>query len=276
MNFRPFKALAPFLLLAIASCGVPHDTVYFQDSTEGSVESVSANPKIKFKPGDKIYILVNSKDASLMNLFNLIIPTNLGSTQTSGRGSTSSTNGLGGSSSTAYYIVDEQGDIEFPVLGKIHAAGLTREELATYLQNELRVKDHVRDAVVTVEYKDMSVSVMGEVASPGKYAISRDRITLVDVIANAGDITMFGRRDCVKVYREGPDGQRHTYRVNMTSADSTFNSPVYYLQQDDIVYVEPNDTKRRQGTANGNAPLTPAFWISVASFALTLGILIFK
>lgn len=269
MKIRKLLTIIAFSALTLSSCKSPKETLYFIDSKDADTEQIAKQEEIKFRPGDKVYIYVNSKDQALMNLYNIIVPNGV-------RNSTySSTLSFGYGQNSTYYIIDKNGDIEFPVLGKIHIAGLTRQEVADKIQNELRTKNYVNDAVVTVEYRDMYVTVLGEVSKPGKYDINKDKYTLLDLLGNCGDITVYGLRDRVKVYRE-ENGQRHTYQVNLTAADSTFNSPVYYLQQDDVVYVEPNDVRRRQATATGNSLLTPSLWISMASLLCTVSMLIFK
>ena len=117
--------------------------------------------------------------------------------------------------------------------------------------------------------------MLGEVTKPGRITFDRDKFTLLDALAQAGDLTINGKRTDVLVMRRVGD-QQTSYRVDLTDVGSLTASPVYYLQQDDVVYVSPNDVRKRQTTANGNAPLTPSFWISIASLAATIAMLIFK
>lgn len=249
-----------FILMAIcllASCKAQQTVLYFQDTEDGTVNRVSDNVGIHIRPDDKLSIIVNSKDYQLMNLFNLAYSSHrIGQMTTTG---ISTSNG-----ETLGYKVDKEGYIDFPVLGRIKVEGMTREEIANYIKNELISSNLVKDAVVTVDYLNLTISVMGEVSHPGRYGIDRDRYTILDAISSAGDLTIFGMRDRVKVMRTTEVGKK-TYVVNLMDAKSLMESPVYYLQQNDVIYVEPNKMKARQSTVNGNNILSASFWISVAS-----------
>ena len=152
---------------------------------------------------------------------------------------------------------------------------MKREEIASHIKNELVTKNLVKDPVVTVEFMNLCISVLGEVNNPGRFNIDRDRITILDAISMAGDLTIYGNRYKVMVMRQEGDIQR-VYGVNLTSGEHIYTSPVYYLQQNDVVYVEPNDVKARQSTVNGNNIRSTSFWISLASLLTSIGILIFN
>lgn len=173
------------------------------------------------------------------------------------------------------YTVDLQGNIDFPVLGKVHVADMTREEVAVLIKSELQSRDLIKDPVVTVEYMNLSISVMGEVNRPGRYNIDKDHLTILDALSQAGDLTIFGKREKVLVLRN-EDGKQRVYGINLCSAEHLYTSPVYYLQQNDVVYVEPNDTKARQSTVNGNNVRSTSFWISLASLLTSIAVLIAK
>ena len=227
--------------------------------------TLAAPMEIKIQPKDKLSILVNSQDLRLTNLFNLPIVS-----QQVGQESSSGTNrGLSG------YTVDSKGDIDFPVLGGLHVQGMTREEVAVYIKKELQSHDLIKDPVVTVEFMNLSVNVMGEVNRPGRYNIDKDHLTILDALSQAGDLTIYGKRERVLVLRN-ENGTQRVYGINLCSADHLYSSPVYYLQQNDVVYVEPNDTKARQSTVNGNNVRSTSFWISLASLLTTISVLIFK
>ena len=168
------------------------------------------------------------------------------------------------------YTIDEAGEIDFPVVGKIHVAGLTRPELAVRIKEELINRNLVKDPVVTVEFMNLTIAVMGEVNRPGRYAIEKDKLTLLDALSMAGDLTIFGNRENVKVLRV-VDGKQVSYKVDLCNAQSVFSSPVYYIQQDDLIYIEPNEMRARQSTVNGNNVRSTSFWISVASLAASVG-----
>jgi polysaccharide export outer membrane protein len=129
--------------------------------------------------------------------------------------------------------------------------------------------------VVTVEYANLCFNVLGEVNKPGRYTFDRDHLTILDALSKAGDLTIQGRRENVFVMRE-EGNQRKTYRVNLLNGRELLSSPAYYLQQNDVVYVEPNDYRARQTQVNGNNVLAAPFWISVASLLTSVAVLIVK
>ena len=122
---------------------------------------------------------------------------------------------------------------------------------------------------------NLCISVLGEVNNPGRFNIDRDRVTILDALSMAGDLTIYGNRFKVMVMRQEGDVQR-VYGVNLTSGKQIYTSPVYYLQQNDVVYVEPNEVRARQSTVNGNNVRSTSFWISLASLLTSIGILIFN
>ena len=192
-----------------------------------------------------------------------------GSQQIGMEGSSGSNRGVSG------YTVDSKGNIDFPVLGEIHIAGMTREEVAAYIKKELQSHDLIKDPVVTVEYMNLSVAVMGEVNNPGRFSIDKDNLTILDALSQAGDLTIYGKREKVLVLRK-EEGKQRVYGVNLCSAEHLYTSPAYYLQQNDVVYVEPNATKARQSTVNGNNVRSTSFWISLASLLTSIAVLIAK
>ena len=145
---------------------------------------------------------------------------------------------------------------------------MSREQLANYIKEELNRRDLLKDAVVIVEFVNLNFSILGEVTKPGRYEIDRDKFTILDAISKAGDLTIFGQRDKVYVIRE-EKGKQTYYQVDLTNATNLYKSPVYYLQQNDLVYVRPNETRARQSTVNGNNVLSASFWISIASLLAT-------
>lgn len=255
----------------MSSCGTSKQVVYFQDLKPGETEIVLPEVKaITIRPEDKVSIIVNSRDPQLTDLFNLpVMSRQLGQSLRSGGSS------IGNSQGVSAYTVDADGEIDFPVLGKIHVAGMKREEIAQYIKNELIKNNLVKDPVVTVEFANLCISVLGEVNSPGRFSIDRDRLTILDALSMAGDLTIYGNRSKVMVLRQEGNTQR-VYGVNLTSGEHVYTSPAYYLQQNDVVYVEPNKVKARQSTVNGNNVRSTSFWISLASLLTSIGILIFN
>lgn len=274
ISFRSLSLQAAFFLLAVwatFSCSAPSRVTYFQDLRPGeSEQKVIAATEIKVRPGDKLSIIVNSRDPQLTQLFNLPY---VG--QQIGQGSVTANATSGNSQGVSGYTVDEKGMIDFPVLGKIEIAGKNREEIAAFIKEELLSKNLVKDPVVTVEYMNLCISVLGEVAKPGRYSIDRDKVTVLDAISMAGDLTIYGKREKVLVLRE-EEGVQHVYGINLCSAEHLYTSPVYYLRQNDVVYVEPNNVRARQATVNGNNVRSTSFWISLASLLTTVAVLVFK
>ena len=267
-----FKVMAVIMLAGVlGSCRTPRDVTYFSNIGDADRRAISEAADLRVKPDDRLSIVVVSKDPQLASLFNLpMVAQRIGQPGVTSTPLTRST-----SNEVASYMVDPSGNIEFPVLGSIHIGGMKRDEVASYICNELVGRDLIKDPVVIVDFLNRGVSVLGEVASPGRITFDRDRFTLLDALSQAGDLTINGKRKDVLVMRRQGDEQI-SYRVDLTDAGSLANSPVYFLQQDDVVYVSPNDVRKRQTTANGNAPLTPSFWISIASLLTTVAVLVFK
>lgn len=264
MKFRNLLILV-CLTIIVSSCEAPK-LGYFQDVQSGQVQQLSAPKLVTVEPGDKLSILVGSKDPSLAYLFNL---------QIVGRYKTSQSDANLSTNQVASYTVDETGCIDFPVLGKLNISGKTRSEVASYIKHELISRQMLKDPIVTVDFLDLFFSVMGEVNAPGRFLMDHDKTTLIDALSRAGDLTINGKRDNVLVMRE-EDGKQMAYRVDLTNIQSLYNSPVYYLKQGDMIYVEPNEKKAREATAAGNAFLQPTLWISLASLLTSVSVLIFK
>lgn len=274
--FRQYSLFAKAVALIIAACCVsscrtPRDVTYFSNINDNDRHALHEAGELKVMPDDRLSIVVTSKDPQLASLFNLPIVAQ----RTSQPGVTSLAVPRSSNNEVASYVVDSKGDIQFPVLGPIHIGGMKRDEVAAYIRHELVSRELLKDAVVIVDFLNRGVSVLGEVTKPGRVTFDRDKFTLLDALAQAGDLTINGKRTDVLVMRRVGD-QQTSYRVDLTDAGSLTTSPVYYLQQDDVIYVSPNDVRKRQTTANGNAPLTPSFWISIASLAATIAMLIFK
>lgn len=268
------KNLIPFvvMLMLLASCATNKKITYFQDiavatDTTGVMRMA---PDIMLRPDDKISIIVNTRDPELTTLFNLPYVSRILGQQTEAISNTNQ-----GSSG---YIVKGDGTIDFPVLGSLSVAGMTRDEVAAYVKNQLITQNLVNDPVVTVEFVNLHYSVMGEVKSPGSYKITRDRVTILEALSEAGDMTINGKRENVLVIRPDSTGKLYAYQVDMRSFESVVNSPVYYIHQNDYIYVEPNKKKANESTVNANTVSSASFWISVtsllASLATTISVLL--
>lgn len=267
LNSTAMLLVAALLLLA-SSCGSTKDVTYFQDLKPGNTIAVTAEAvAVTVRPDDKISIIVNSRDPQLTALFNLPIANKqIGQISEIQQGNNQGISG---------YTVDANGEIDFPVLGKIYVAGKTRTQIAEYIKEELVRDNLVKDPVVTVEFMNLCVAVLGEVNTPGRYAIERDRTTILDVLSQAGDLTIYGNRTNVMLLRKDGGIQR-IYTLDLTSGNNIYSSPAYYVQQNDVVYVEPNSVRARQSTVNGNNVRSTAFWISLASLLTSVAILVFN
>ncbi len=254
--------------MLLCSCASTRKIAYFQPTPGASAaETVAETRPLTLQPEDKVSIVVNSKTTELAQLFNLPVVSRYIGANASG---TSLPQGT-----VSGYTVDSRGEIDFPVLGKVRVGGLSREETAAMIKGELIARNLVLDPTVTVEFLNLTVSVLGEVGRPGRYPIDRDRITLLDAIGMAGDLTIWGRRDNVTGVRT-EDGRENAYKVDISSAAELFASPVYHLRQNDVVYVEPNSMRARQSTVNGNNVRSSSFWMSLASLLTTITVLIVK
>lgn len=271
MKFRTFylSGICAAALIT-TSCSSVKQVPYFQDLKAGqeTVIPINASP-LRLQPNDKITIIVSTTDARLNSLYNLpVANVRIGNNSSDGTITTT-----GAENGVAPYTIDSQGNINFPVLGKLHIAGMTREEVAEYIRRELISRDLAKNPIVTVDYLNLSVSVMGEVQHPGRFGINRDDYTILDALSAAGDLTIYGKRNNIRVIRE-ENGVQKIYEVDLNSGKDLTKSPVYYLQQNDVIYVEPNATKARTSTPNGNTLLTPSFWISIASFGMTTALFV--
>lgn len=264
MNFNKLNLIAMCAaLLALASCGSVKDIAYFQNRVVDNPESIDKHAGIIIQPKDMLSIVVSSRNPELVVMFNLPVI----SYQAGSEMMTSATNQrlLG-------YIVDNEGYIDFPVLGPIKVAGLTRWELSELIKSRLLSEGLLSDAVVTVEFMNFKVSVIGEVNSPGTYTIQGDKVTILQAISLARDLTIFGERENVCVIRER-DGERTMYEVNLCDV-SMFKSPAYYLQQNDIVYVQPSEIKARQSTTDDKSLRMTSIFVSGGSLLVSLASLI--
>ena len=268
MDNRLWRYWMCAVLIVLSSCTLPMNFTYFQDAAEIRNMAVQEAQLIRVQPGDKLNIVVNSSDPMLSEQFTLSLSSSL-SVVGAVSGPMTQAGKNSGSGQLMAYTVDEQGDIRFPVLGKLSVIGKTRTEVAAYITRRLMERELVRDPVVTVEFVNLTVNVLGEVNRPGRIDVLQDRFTLLDAIASAGDLTVNGLRENVMVCRL-VDGEEQVYFVDLCSRKDLLESPAYYLQQNDVVYVSPTKKRMRDSSASGNAFSTPGFWISVVSLLTTI------
>lgn len=275
-TFRLLRtAILALGLAALASCATPANIAYFQDAVNDTTLTPAKARPIRLKPNDQISVIVNSRDPQVTAMFNLPYYTSrIGETQT--LTSTAGTNSsLTTSNAISGYTVDANGYIDFPIIGPVLVADRTREQTAEHIKELLIESRQIKDPVVTVEFMNLGFSVLGEVNRPGRFKIDRDRFTILDAIGLAGDLTINGQREDVTLIRH--DGKKdHVYKLNLLDARQMYASPAFYIQQGDVIYVTPNDKRRREATINGNNVRSSSFWISIGSLATSVALLIFR
>lgn len=254
-------------VLLATSCSTSERIIYLQNVESGVEVPRSTDNTIVLMPQDQVSIIVSSRDPELSMLFN-----SSQANQTVGSDSFTSINASMQRGDVMPYTVDSNGYIDFPVLGLIKVADMTREEVAAFIKKSLVDNDYVRDPLVSVSFVNLAYAMMGEVKTPGRYAISDDQVTLLEALSRAGDLTIYGRRDNVKVTRQQPTGYV-TYTVDLRSSDM-FKSPAFYVQQGDVIYVEPNEVRSNQSTVNANNVMSATFWLSIASVVANIATLI--
>lgn len=240
------------LIFLITSCVSKKKTVYFQND-EISQTEVYKNFKTIIKIADALHISVSALDTEAVSPFN----TNTISNYQEDNINKSPDN------SGQTYLVDSKGEIDFPVLGKLKVAGFSKEELKRMLQNKLS-PDYVKNPTVNISITNFKFSVLGDVGNPGNFTVKDERITLLQAIALAGDLAISGQRENVTIIREEA-GAIKRYSVDLRS-NTLFNSPVYFLQQNDVVYVEQNYASTQSASFNQNTGL----FISIGAILISL------
>ncbi|MDT0651629.1 polysaccharide biosynthesis/export family protein [Autumnicola edwardsiae] len=259
------KFLKPFLLiisllLMTASCVSRKDVVYFQglETAEAKIDTQQKST-LQIKPNDLLTISVSAPEQEAAMPFNLPV---IGVPQ----GGMEVGLSVNGRQQLQTYLVDSEGNIEFPILGTVAVAGYNRQQLASELKGQ--ISEYLQDPIVNVRLVNFQVSVLGEVNRPGTFEVRDEYLSLPKALGLAGDLSIYGRRDNVLVMREENGTKTHAY-LDLTSAD-IINSPYYYLQQNDVVYVEPNAAQRQSASYNRNASV----YISIASVLVSLIVLI--
>ncbi len=256
-----FRALFLVFCVAFASCSTPYNVAYFQDMPLERQMPIVKPQSIRLRPSDKISIMVSTRDAALSQMFSLYSNYSIGNT--------SVTTGSQTSNRASEYTVNANGTIDFPVLGNLQVVGLTREDVQEMIKHELIDQNLVKDPIITVEFVNLHVLMMGATGTQ-RILIDRDQFTILDAITMAGDLDLEGQRENVRVIRETGPNQRVAFEINLCSAEDLYNSPAYYLQQNDVVYVEPNNKVKRTTTEYGSRMVNYTFWTGLLTSALTL------
>jgi polysaccharide export outer membrane protein len=251
---RKLKLQFLYILLStiFISCGSRKEVVYFNSESIGgvAVEQKSFTPV--FKVDDFLSIIITAENPETAIPFNF--PYGLGLREPMNYGYTS------GTPLKAGFLIDEKGEVELPIIGRVKLAGLSRVEATELLRNIY--SDYLQSPVVNINIHNFKVTVLGDCAKPGTFFIPNERITILEAIGLAGDLRMTAKRNNILVIRDR-DGIRQEYRVDLTKSN-ILNSPVYYLEQNDVVYIEPNITARSQA----------AFWRSTGGLFISLTSLI--
>ena len=232
---RTLLALTMVALLA-PSCATKKDILYFQNIEEVEPKAQTTQYEAVIKKDDRLTIIVSGADKTVTAPYNLTLGEMGGASY-----STISTNP---EQSTLTYLVDPQGNINFPILGTIHVEGMTRNQLVTYLQTEIG-KD-VKDPIVYVSIKNYKITVLGEVRNPGTYTMDSEKITLLQALGRAGDLNLTAEREGILLIREEDGVERH-YTIDLRSAE-LLNSPYFYLQQNDVIYVPASASRVASAT----------------------------
>jgi len=228
MILSKFKLLVVLSVILI-SCKTPKDIVYFQESKDLEIVPLKQVFVPTFKVDDIISVFVSASDMDAARPFNLMQGASIGDD-----GATTSSSG--GSNVEPTYLIDQEGNIEFPVIGKLKIFGLTRIEVKELIREKL--KAFINDPIITVRLKNFKITVLGEVRNPGSFTIPNDRITVIEALGLAGDMTIRGKRTNIVVIKENK-GENIYHRLDLTSKN-IFDSPAYFLAQNDVLYVEPN------------------------------------
>ena len=249
-----FPILACALCLCLTtSCISNKDMIYLQGATQDYAlpKAIMDYTELQVQPDDQLAISVASKDVELLQRFNN--NTLIGG----GNNSQAGTNTVNVSSGVSYFRVNKEGNIEFPIFGTMKVGGMTTGEISKMIQNRMINEGYINDAVVNTKIMSFKVTVMGDVKNPGTQTYQGERLTILEALGKAGDLTNSAYRNNVLVIRE-ENGQRRAYEVNLLDNQAVFNSPVYYLQQNDVIYVQPNKSQRVKGS-------TSYTWLSVGS-----------
>ena len=246
--------------LLLSGCSSYKHVPYLQDAeVVSNLQKSLPMYDAKIMPKDLLTITVNTTDPEVAAPFNLTVQTvyNL-----------AKTNSLNGQSTLQQYLVSNEGTIDFPVLGSLLVGGLTKSEAENLIREKLSA--YLKETpIVTVRMTNYKISVLGEVAKPGMFTISNEKVNIFEALALAGDLTIYGKRNNVKLIREDAAGQREIINLNLNKSD-IITSPYYYLQQNDILYVTPNKTKAR----NSDIGQGTSLWFSATSILVSLANLV--
>ena len=249
--------------MMITGCGSSKNVAYFQNSDSVNLAASRVLYDARIMPKDMLSITVNTTDPEAAAPFNLTVAT---PQALSIRTVTTTSPAL------QTYIVDNEGNVDFPLVGKLHLGGLTKGEAELLVSNRIKpFLNASENPIVTVRMINYKISVIGEVNHPGTFTVANEKINILEALAQAGDLSIYGVRDRVKLIREDANGQKEIHVLNLNDAN-IINSPYYYLQQNDIVYVEPNKVKSQNSSVGSMTTL----WFSATSILISLTSLLYN
>ena len=248
--------------VVMAGCTSYKNVPYLQNAEE--IMAAQAELPLydaKIMPKDLLTVTVNTTDPEAAAPFNMTVQTaqNLATSRTSYSQPV-----------LQQYLVNNEGSIDFPVLGTLKVGGLTKNEAEDMIREKL--KPYLKEVpIVTVRMSNYKISVLGEVARPGTFTVSNEKVNVLEALAMAGDLTIWGMRDNVKLVREDAAGKREIIELDLTNAE-IITSPYYYLQQNDILYISPNKTKAK----NSDVGQSTSLWFSATSILVSLASLLYN
>ena len=249
--------------MMITGCGSSKNVAYFQNSDSVNLDMSKVLYDARIMPKDMLSITVNTTDQEASIPFNLTVAT----PQTVSLRTQSTT-----TAALQTYLVDNEGNIDFPLVGTLHLGGLTKGEAERLVLEKIKpYMSATEKPIVTVRMINYKISVIGEVAHPGMFTVANEKISILEALAQAGDLTIYGVRDRVKLIREDATGKKEIHVLNLNDAN-IINSPYYYLQQNDIVYVEPNKVKSQNSSVGSMTTL----WFSATSILISLTSLLYN
>lgn len=274
LHFMKIKniTLVLFIAVLLTACDAYQKVTYLQNAGKTIVftDTISSPvPDAKLKIGDLLTIVVNSNTPEASIPFNLpLVPMQSMESYSQSRTVISSYGSNGGLQN---YLVGTDGTIIFPIIGKLHVEGMTKNELAAQIKTKIYPRYIKEEPIVSIRFVNYSISVLGEVVRPNTYQVNNEKISIFEALATAGDLTIYGRRDNVLLIRQNNNG-RETIRLDLRDKN-LINSPYYYLQQNDVIYVQPNDPKSRSSQLSTAETLSVSLigtLISLTSLIVTI------
>lgn len=260
MRKNLFFIVFAVLCMTLGSCGSSKQIAYFHNADSLSYAASKGLFDAKIMPKDLLTITVSTTDPKAATPFNLSVTNTLNAT---GYLST-------GAGSLQTYLVDNDGFINFPVVGQLKVGGMTKRQCENYIRDKiLPYMSKTENPIVTVKMASFKVTVAGEVKAPGVFNVDQEKISVIEALARAGDLTIYGKRGNVLLIREDATGEKSVHRLNLNDAN-LINSPYYYLQQNDYLYVEPNSVQAKNSAIGSSTTI----WISVVSILTSVASLV--